>query len=202
MIVKVCGLAREDDVRLCQTLGVDMVGFIFHPQSPRRVDPAWVGGVATSCRKVGVFTVQDTATIAHMAAEAQLDMLQLHGPYAPATGQVLGPERVIAVLWPERFPTPQAFLRAASSWQGHCRFLLLDAGRCGGGHGRPWRLPWSLPALPLPWILAGGLGPETIAAACALRPDGVDLNSGVEARPGVKDAAKLRQTLNHLRGCS
>lgn len=202
MMVKVCGLTRDQDVRLCHELGVDMVGFIFHPQSPRQVDPAWVAGINTACRKVGVFTVQDTVTIAHVADRARLDMIQLHGPYPPASGDVLGPQRTIAVLWPESFSTPQALLKAASAWQGHCRFLLLDAGRCGGGHGRPLRLPWTLPALPIPWILAGGLGPETIGCVRLLRPSGVDLNSGVEARPGIKDAGKLRQTLNQLGGCS
>jgi len=200
MMVKVCGITRLEDVALCQSLGVDMLGFIFHPQSPRRVDPAWVGGIATSCRKVGVFTVQSREEVARIAQLARLDYIQLHGTSCPQDGQALGPERTIAVLWPERFPSAQAFAASAHTWAHACAFYLLDAGVSGGGHGRPLQTAWDIPPLPRPWILAGGIGPKTATWALGLGPAGVDLGSGVELAPGVKDPEKLRTTLNILRG--
>ncbi len=202
MLIKVCGLTRNEDICLCEGLPVDLVGFIFHPGSPRQVDPAWVGRITTRCRKVGVVTTPDLQLVAQLAATARVDMLQLHGDYPLEASQILGPERTIAVLWPERYATAQDFQRAVARWKDGCAFVLLDAGTRGGGHGRTVRLPWPMPSLPMPWILAGGLGPSTIQGALALQPDGLDLNSGVETAPGHKDATKLHATLKRIRGTS
>lgn len=200
MLIKVCGLTRATDVAFCEALGVDLVGFIFHPGSPRQVDPAWVASVRTRCRKVAVVTAPCLDTVARLVETARVDMVQLHGPYPPEAAGILGPARTIAVLWPEAHATAETLQEAAARWAGRCAYLLLDAGRSGGGHGRPLRLPWPVSPLPVPWILAGGLGPATIAAARTLGPAGIDLNSGVESAPGIKDPAKLSAAITIARG--
>lgn len=201
-LIKVCGLTRAQDVQACLDLEVDLLGFIFHPGSPRRVEPRFpdrVGDVAAF--KVGVFTTQSADEVRSIMAEAHLDLAQLHGAQGEGFCRDVGVERVIKVLWPESYASEEGFVHDVERFSGLCRFLLFDAGNSGGGHGRridPGRL--ALVPRGLEWFLAGGLGPANLDAALAsCEPSGVDLNSGVESAPGLKDADTIAQAVEAVR---
>ena len=203
MLVKVCGLKRAEDVREAAELGVDFCGFIFHPQSPRAIAPARAAELDSGgCRRVGVFVDQGSEEILGIMETARLDFVQLHGRQSVDCALRIGAEKVIRVLWPERFASAGALQAEIDRHARACAYYLLDAGKRGGGSGR--HLDWeALRELrfPHPWLLAGGLSADALKVALqACRPDGVDLNSGIEVAPGVKDAGRLREALLAARG--
>lgn len=203
LVVKVCGLTRAEDVIGCAEAGADLVGCIFAAQSPRRVTPAQAAALPrTAAKRVGVFVEQTVPEILAIMDEAALDLAQLHGDHTPEDCRAIGPTRVIRTFWPNRYPDLPGLAAAMAAYAGAVRYALLDAGSGGGGHGRT--LDWAALAgldAPMPWLLAGGLGPDNVAeAVAAARPHGVDLNSGVEASPGLKELAKVRRCLWALKG--
>lgn len=205
MLVKVCGLKRAEDVREAAAQGVDFCGFIFHPQSPRAIAPARAAELDTgSCRRVGVFVEQGSEEILGIMETARLDFAQLHGRQSVDCALRIGAERVIRVLWPERFVSMSALQAEIDRHARACSCYLLDAGKRGGGSGR--HLNWdSLRELrfPHPWLLAGGLSAAALGEALRLcHPDGIDLNSGIEIAPGVKDAARLQDALRVIKEVS
>jgi phosphoribosylanthranilate isomerase len=203
--VKICGLNRPESVDAAVAAEADYVGFNFFPPSPRVVTPAQAAGLAArmpaEIRRVGLFVDPEEDAIAAALAEIPLDILQLYAP----------PDRVAALR--ARFGLPvwravsigtAADLPPASD--GADAFLLdakpgPDATRPGGN---ALRFDWSLIAgwaAPSPWILAGGLTPENVAAA--VRMTGatvVDVSSGVERAPGCKDPALIRAFVAAARG--
>lgn len=202
LLVKVCGLTRAEDVIDCAAAGVDLTGFIFAAKSPRRVTPEQVAALPrTAARRVGVFVEQTLDEVLSIMERADLDLAQLHGGQSPDFCRAVGPERVIRTFWPARHPDLKSLAAAMAPFAGAISHALLDAGSAGGGHGRT--LDWAALAElspPMPWLLAGGLGPDNVAEAVRLaRPHGVDLNSGVEASPGLKELAKIRRSLWALR---
>lgn len=196
MLLKFCGLRRQEDVALAICLGGTHAGFVFHAGSPRCVDALQVARLDSGplCR-VGVFTGQDSGEIARIMRLARLDMAQLHADQSVACARRLGAERVIRVLWPQRHADTASLLAEAARHADSCALYLLDAGRAGGGSGGT--LAWEELAglrLPHPWFLAGGLSALNMRQALRYcRPDGVDCNSGVEDAPGRKNAAAMRQ---------
>jgi len=202
MIIKVCGMTRAEDVEFCDRLGIDLLGFIFHPESPRNVAPEWVATQKPGrALKAGVFVRQGVEEIRAIAASAGLDLLQLHGGHTVEQCRDLGPERVIKAMWPQRYPTSERLLADMLLFASACRAILLDSGTSGGGHGTSLK-PGELRRLncPHPWYLAGGLGPHNLKAMKTTGASGFDLNSGVENLPGIKDHEKIRTALHILRG--
>lgn len=200
-LIKICGITRMRDALLCASLGADMLGFIFHEPSPRNVDPKIARSVPVGGPlKVGVFVRQQADEILRIMEECRLDLAQLHGGHDVDTCEALGRDRVLKVLWPERYDSAASFEADVERFAPHCRHLLLDAGTSGGGHGTaidfsgldPERIQSS-------WMLAGGIGPNNAVAAAALHSDGLDVNSGVESAPGIKDEIKLRELFSLLR---
>lgn len=201
VLVKVCGLTRAEDVALCEELGADWIGFIFHPQSPRCVNAEFVAGLPRGrALRVGVFVQKDVDEVLRVMDRAGLDLAQLHGDQDQAFCRAIGPQRVVKVFWPQRFANLAELEATLQGFGECCRAVLLDAGTSGGGHGQS--LDFALLAnvrTPRPWLLAGGLGPKNIQAALRqCSPNGLDLNSGVEDAPGLKSRDKLRQALNLL----
>jgi phosphoribosylanthranilate isomerase len=197
-LVKVCGMTRSVDVRACRDLGVDLIGFIFHPKSPRCVEPSFAAGVPRGGPlKVGVFVDQSADEVNRIMDLAGLDLAQLHGGQDAEFCRAVGPERVLKALWPESLGSARALEAEAARFAGCCRALLLDAGKSGGGHGRPMDFTILQHAvLKKDWFLAGGLGPETLSAAlAACSPSGLDCNSGVEDAPGIKNRNKIAAVL-------
>lgn len=204
MIIKVCGMTRPEDVEFCDALGIDLVGFIFHPQSPRNVTPEWTARQRPrAALKTGVFVRQGVEEIADIARLAGLDLLQLHGGHTPEQCRALGPDRVIKALWPQRYPRAELLAADMELFAPVCRAILLDSGTSGGGHGKSLD-PGSLRNLvgAHPWYLAGGLGPHNLETMKTTGAAGFDLNSGVESAPGIKDFDKIRRAFNILRGKS
>lgn len=195
MLLKVCGLTRQKDMLLAAELGADFCGFIFHPRSPRAVTPEEAALLRSGgMKRVGVFVGQNAVEIRRIMVAARLDYAQLHGGQSLACADAVGSERVIRVLWPETFATPEDMQQEVDRQAAHCAFYLADAGRQGGGSGLLCGRAWLRQVqFPHPWLLAGGLHAGNAAQALAdCAPDGLDCNSALEDRPGCKNAAKLR----------
>lgn len=198
--VKICGLTREQDVRLCCESGVDFMGFIFHEPSPRNVDPKFAARAhCPTAAKVGVFVRQTPAQIREIMDRCNLDYAQLHGDQSPEDCREVGADRVIKALWPERCGSPQALQQEIDRFAGSCAYLLFDAGSSGGGHGTTIDFSYFQDIeIKKNWFLAGGLTPDNVELALQRNPTVLDINSGVESAPGIKDATKLRAALTRI----
>ncbi|GAB4262031.1 phosphoribosylanthranilate isomerase [Deferrisoma sp.] len=195
--VKVCGLARRDDALLAADLGADALGFVFAPGTKRPADPEVVARVVEELppfvTAVGVFRNQPADEVRGIVRACGLHLAQLHGREDADYVAGLGVPVLKAVG-----VTGSESLETLARYPG-CRAFLLDAP--GGGTGRT--IDWGLAREAKRFgriVLAGGLTPENVAEAIrAVRPWAVDGASGTEARPGVKDPAKLRAFLEAVR---
>jgi phosphoribosylanthranilate isomerase len=203
VFVKICGITSEEDARVAADAGADAVGFILWPGSPRRVDAATARRIARalppSVVRVGVFVDAAREELVRASEEAELDLLQLHGSEPPEALADL-PRRVLKAVRVGRDFVPQAALR----YEGRASGILLDTDRAGlaGGTGEvfDWSLVREVRRKASFVVLAGGLRPENVKAAIeAVRPDGVDVSSGVEELPGRKDPARVRAFVDAVR---
>ncbi len=192
--VKICGITRREDADLAVKLGAAALGFIFYPLSPRYVAPSQARTIADTVRShtrlVGVFVNALPKEINAIVDEVGLDLVQLSGDEPPEVC------RGVTVPVIKTFHVGVDFdLAAAQSYDVHA--FLLDTHQAGsyGGTGRSF--DWFLvnrDAFARPLILSGGLTPENILEGIeAIRPHAVDVNSGVEASPGVKDRARMER---------
>ena len=205
LLVKVCGM--RDAVALAEVaaLGPDFLGFIFAPKSPRFVGealaPELVRALPPSIWKVGVFVNETTENMLAIAKRFGLAAVQLHGQETPAQCEELSEAGLLVM---KAFSVGQAVdFAALLPYVPYCDFFLFDTkGAAPGGNGAIF--DWNLLSgynLPVPYFLAGGLGLEHAAELAVLRLPGlvgVDLNSGFETAPGVKDAGRLAQMLTQL----
>jgi len=201
--IKICGLTREDDALEAARLGADFLGLIFVPASPRFVEPERAAAIAARVRDaghaskfVGVFHDASADYMREIASLVGLDLFQLHGSEGDDEIRDLHTPIIktlrVGDTLPDTHSTPSA------AW------LLFDTydERRAGGTGR--RFDWSLLAIyerNKPFFLSGGLNPDNVVAAISLvRPDAIDVASGVESgEPGVKDHAKLAKLIDRLR---
>ncbi len=203
--VKICGLNDPAAVDAAVAGGAGLVGFVFFPPSPRSIAPAFQAGLAARVPdgivKVGLVVDADDVLLAELVKSARLDLLQLHGMESPG--------RVTEVR--ERFglPVMKALgisgakdLVLAGDYAAVADRLLFDArppkgATRPGGNAQPF--DWKLlrgHAWERPWILAGGLDVDNVAQATTVTGATiVDVSSGVEDRPGVKNPAKIRRFL-------
>lgn len=203
MLCKICGITRQDDLAFAARAGFDFCGFIFHAKSPRCLEPKQAARLDSGpMRRVGVFVEQSAAQILEIMQAARLDYAQLHGGQSCAEAKMIGSERVIRVLWPDKYSDPEALMAEAAAHASVCSWFLLDAGDQGGGSGQT--LHWQKLAalrLPRPFFLAGGLTEQNCQAAmAACDPCGLDFNSGLEQKPGVKDHQKMATAIATVRG--
>jgi phosphoribosylanthranilate isomerase len=191
--VKICGLTRSADVERAVALGADAVGVVFAP-SPRRLAPAVaariLAAVPVTVARVGVFTDEPMEFVQDAVAECRLDWVQLAGSCSPDARALL-PARILKTV----HVSTASDLEAAA--RGVADAFLLDAPPAAGQRGGTGRtFDWAA-AAHLPWprhrvVVAGGLDPDNVGRAVALlRPGGVDVSSGVESAPGVKDPRLL-----------
>jgi phosphoribosylanthranilate isomerase len=194
--VKVCGITRPEDAELAVDLGAWALGFILWPGSKRAADPAVAAGIAARLRRrvalVGVFVNATLDEVAGHAEALQLSHVQLHGDEGPAYCAEVGRRTGCKVIKAVR-------ITDASSFQDlerfHTELHLLDTSARGlrGGTGETW--DWALARTrprKVPAILSGGLTADNVAdGIAAVDPYAVDVASGVEAAPGVKDPDKL-----------
>jgi phosphoribosylanthranilate isomerase len=200
--VKICGITSTHDAQVAARAGADAIGLNFWPQSKRCVGQETareiVAALPSDVIKVGVFVNTSADEIAATVDRVGLDWIQLHGDE---------PAEMLAKL-PPGVPILRAFRCGDDGLASLARYLLsaknsgrvpdavlVDAATEGGFGGTGRRADWARIAQDrnligeLPLVLAGGLTPQNVAAAIdAVRPDGVDVASGAESRPGVKDA--------------
>lgn len=198
--VKICGITRIDDALVCADEGVDAIGLVFYAKSPRnitaekaaeicRVLPAFITSVA-------LFKDADAQTVLQTINITGIDLLQFHGsesvefceqferPYIKAVGM-------------EGVKDIHVYAQKYRSARG----LLLDSHAPGGAGGTGKTFDWNdVPAdLKQPIILAGGLNPDNVAQAITMaRPYAVDISSGVESSPAIKDADKIRHFMSQV----
>ncbi len=189
--VKICGVTRAEDALAAARLGADAVGFNFWPRSKRYLAPeaaaAIVGRLPPHVATFGVFVDPSRAELEAALAASGVGVAQLHGDEPPALCLALGVPVVKALRVRDRHD-----LAGLAAYE--VRAFLLDSPSAGyGGSGATF--DWSLAAAAareVPVLLAGGLGPDNVAEAVrTVRPLGVDVASGVESAPGVKDLARM-----------
>ena len=200
--IKICGITRENDALRAAELGADFLGFIFVPGTPRHIEPERAALIAGSVRSqvgapqfVGVFRDASNDYIREIASIVGLDLVQLHGNEDDAGIAELGIPAVKTLRVRDELPDTHAVPNAA--------WLLFDRydERRSGGTGR--RFDWSVLAgfdRAKPFFLSGGINPENVGAAISsVRPDAIDLASGVESEPGVKDHDKLARLFERVK---
>jgi len=199
--IKVCGLTRVEDVQAAVAAGVDAIGLVFYPESPRHLT---IAQAVTLCREippfvtiVGLFVNASRAEVHRVVESVPLNLLQFHGDETVDQCEGFG----LPYLRAARVRPGVDLLEFASQFPS-ARALLLDTWTPAyGGSGESF--DWSLvPAsCPLPVILSGGLTPDNVAEAIRqVRPVAVDVSSGVESAKGIKDAAKIRAFVSAVRG--
>ncbi len=192
MRVKFCGITRIEDAREAVRLGAWAVGLNHFALSPRRCDPATAQEISSELRRqvviVGVFVNPTLAEIATAAEDEQLAMIQLHGDEGPSFCREAARRTGCKVIKALRVRS-SADIQAAEAFRTD--YHLFDAHRPGAPGGTGESFDWELLGgrrSQVPMILAGGLDPDNVAGAIELaRPDAVDVASGVESSPGVKD---------------
>lgn len=195
MLIKICGITRQEDADLAVALGATALGFVFWPGSPRFIDPYRAKRIVTSLpvgvSAIGVFVDQPVEYVNGVAALARLTGVQLHGGESVAFALRLT-RPVLKTLALSGHSAPVD----VDAWPARIT-LLADAHdpvkRGGTGRTVDWTVAAEL-ARRRRLVLAGGLTAANVADAVRIvRPFGVDVSSGVEARPGVKDPHKLRE---------
>lgn len=203
MQIKICGVANEKDARACVEFGADMIGFNFYPKSPRYVDPEVVREIVDAMPRgtcsVGVFVDADVEEIRKTAELAGVRCVQLHGETMPATCSELARDfRVICA-----FPTNAQFRPENVAAFSDCD-VLLDAYhpefRGGSGQTCDWTAAQATLRFTKFLILSGGLNTQNVGRAItAVMPHGVDVCSGAESAPGIKDHRELERFINAVR---
>ncbi len=200
--IKVCGITRSADARQAAAVGVDALGFIFAEKSQRKIDPDKAREIISTLPPfvdaVGVFVNAEHSLVNEIVKYCGLTMVQLHGKETPEyCGSA--PVRVIKSFSIHNGTNQSEF----EPYVPVATAFLLDTwhDKLEGGTGKTF--DWSLVerfALARPLILAGGLNPDNIAQAIrSLQPFAVDVNSGVEIEPGVKDHSQVEAMVRAVR---
>jgi phosphoribosylanthranilate isomerase len=199
--IKFCGFTRAEDLDFALSLGVDAVGLIFDGRSKRSLSLETAAElrrhipVFVSC--VALFRDADQARVAEVVDRIQPDLLQFHGQESPAFCEAWARPYLKAV--------PMAESQDLEDWcrrYPHARGLLLDSHAPGALGGTGHRFDWSRAPrnLSKSWVLAGGLGPENVGQAVTMAaPPAVDVSSGIESAPGIKDPARMRAFVDAVR---
>jgi phosphoribosylanthranilate isomerase len=199
VLVKICGITRQDDAEAAVEAGTDALGFVFWRDSPRFIDPyrarAIVRSLPPFVTTVGVFVNQPAEYVAGVASLVPLAAVQLHGDEPVAYVDRVGRPVIKALT------LDVALAMHPGQWPANVT-ILLDAHdpvrRGGTGRAIDWTAAATV-AAKRRVVLAGGLTPDNAAGAVdRVRPFGIDVSSGVERSPGVKDHARLRALFDAL----
>jgi phosphoribosylanthranilate isomerase len=191
VFVKICGITRVEDARAALAEGATALGFVFWPKSPRYIDPdrarAIVAALPAPVMTVGVFVNQPADEVNRVAEHVGLNAVQLHGDEAPGFAEAMNRPVMKALSLSNGS-------REAERWPVDVT-LLIDAHdvdqRGGTGKKADWAAAAALSGRRR-IVLAGGLTPENVREAiAAVKPFGIDVSSGVESAPGIKDENKL-----------
>lgn len=197
MLIKICGITRPEDAEASIAAGADLLGFVFRPGTPRMLVPeraGWVREIRGS-ETVGVFLDAPLSEVLQVREQLGLDWVQLHGDEPDSFLEVLGRQVIRRVK-----------VGSGVDWNrvAHLARMCLPLFDPGAGDGLTWA--WECLAdapADLPFGLAGGLTPENVADALRVaRPYLVDVSSGVEAAPGIKDRDKVRLFIANSRNAN
>ena len=209
MMIKVCGMRDEKNIRDVEALGVDWMGFIFLPKSSRYVNqkPSYL---PVKTQRVGVFVNEDIEKVIQTAKEFSLDIIQLHGNESPAYIKQLKGYRIIKafnIATPDDLAQTAAYERQhdeqASGMGGVDYFLFDTKGKAVGGNGEKFN--WEVLSAyrgSTPFLLSGGIGPDDVTRIRDFHHEkcvGIDLNSCFESSPGYKDIIKLKTFIQSIR---
>jgi phosphoribosylanthranilate isomerase len=191
MKVKICGLMRAEDAVFAAEQGADFLGMIFVPESPRCIDVERASEIAEAvagrAKLVGVFRNAPIENVREIARRVPLDYVQLHGGESDDDIVNLGVRVIKTIVMPAGTHFP------------HAEWLLFDSGTGGTGRRFDWSLLTSYDR-GKPFLLAGGITPDNVADAIrVVRPDAIDLASGVESAPGIKDHGKIAKLIERVR---
>ncbi|NKB46565.1 MAG: phosphoribosylanthranilate isomerase [Legionellales bacterium] len=199
--VKFCGMTQIDDAKQAVQLGVDALGFIFHPSSPRAVSVNQARHIVCTLpalvQRVGVFVNQSASEIKQIVEQVGLTAIQLHGDQSATFCQQFQLPVIKAISM-----TEQTDIVAALTAYQDVAQLLLDTAHplLHGGSGQAFDWRWIPVSVRSQVILAGGLTPANVAQAIAqIQPAAVDVSSGIEDRPGVKDPVKMERFMAQVR---
>ena len=199
--VKICGLSTPETLQTAIEAGARFIGFVFYEPSPRNVsfDIAWnlARTVPTGIRSVGLFVNPEDEFLEHMVSGIQLDMIQLHGDETPGRINEIKQRFTMPVMKAIRVSTEED-LKDIKGYEAAADWLLFDAkpknAKLPGGTGESF--DWNILAdrtFSKPWMLAGGINEENVTEALSiLHPNAVDISSGVESSPGIKDPDKIK----------
>ena len=199
-IIKICGLTSLEQALSCVELGADWLGLNCWSGSSRYITAEKaleiVDGLPESVSTVGVFVNESTDTLESIMRETGIDLAQLHGDETPENC------KKITVPWFKAFRVSPSFQPQRIQDYGGETFLLDAYSKThygGSGQKIDWELASTVSAMGK-LILAGGLAPENVADAVnKVRPWGVDVCSGVESEPGIKDLLKVKEFINNIR---
>lgn len=209
-LIKICGINSADALDAALAARADFIGLVFFAKSPRCVDVPQAAALAARAAGragvVGLFVDPEPDFLASVVAGVGLDAIQLHGRETPAEVAATAARHGLPV-WKALGVKQRADLAEADRFAGAAARVLFDAKPPAGADlpgGNGLRIDWTLlkgvrPALP--WMLAGGLDPANVAEAIAITgAPGVDVSSGVESAPGVKDPARIAAFCAAVRG--
>jgi phosphoribosylanthranilate isomerase len=199
--VKICGITNLEDALLAVKLGADYIGFVF-AKSPRRILIKQACDIAEQLPKrvktVGVFVNAKIQEVNRVVRLVKLDYVQLHGEEKPDfCGKIVG-----AKVWKAFRLKKKSDISSLNKYNGKVAAVLLDTYRRGkkGGTGKPfnWTLAVAAKKMGFPIVLAGGLNPKNVRKAVRMvKPDVVDVSSGVELRPGKKDPKLIEEFIKN-----
>jgi phosphoribosylanthranilate isomerase len=203
--IKVCGLTRLDEALECVALGVDAIGCVFYPKSPRNLTEAQAKKICIAMpegvKTIGVFVNETFSGIMAKVEKCRLKGVQLHGQESTDLVTRLRQENllVIKALFDENKPS----LNEAAHYPASAYLAECGKGKLPGGNAVTWNWNKAKPVGDThPLILAGGLAPDNVAAAVAAStPDAVDVSSGVESSPGRKNLIKVKSLIEAVSRC-
>jgi len=200
--IKICGLQTPESLSVVSRSGARFSGFVFVPESPRFIHPEQARLLArqlpTGLRSVGLFVNPSDEDLSHILGIVALDFIQLHGSESPARVQDIKSRFHLPVIKAFAVSTAEDVAQVAA-YTSVIDWILFDAkapasSNIAGGNGVAF--DWTIlkdRTFPKPWMLSGGLTPDNVAEALSiLKPDAVDVSSGVESSRGVKDLQKIR----------
>jgi phosphoribosylanthranilate isomerase len=205
MKLKVCGMRDPENLKQIAALQPDYLGFIFYEGSKRyfegTITPELLAELPATIKKVGVFVNEATETIVETARKYKLDIIQLHGHESPKQCQEIkdaGLGVIKAFSVDDRFVFENTLL-----YERSCDYFLFDTkGDAHGGNGIPfdWELMKNYMS-PTPYFLSGGLNLENIKNLEKVRPKpfAIDVNSGFELEPGLKDVEKVKELISFIK---
>jgi phosphoribosylanthranilate isomerase len=203
--VKICGITNLEDARFVSGALADYIGFIFYPDSPRYIDPAKAGAIINwleGPEKVGIFVNQPLDDVQSTAKQTGLDYVQLHGEESVEYCNLIE-KPVIKAFHISPDTTADSLNEAVEPYLEAAEYFLFDTKLPGQWGGTGTSFNWSILkeiADMKPYFLSGGLNPDNVRSAIELtRPHAIDLSSGVEESPGLKDFAKIETLFDELR---